>query len=235
MLAAGSADLACSSNPLPFRPSGEFWYLSQSDRLTIDGVEDDKGWLQTVDALTSFGVDELTRLDIMRILSGILHLGSLQFEDVENDVGSDASTLCDDARSQEAAQLVGELWGVDTEAFVRSLTTRSVTSRRRSAYEVGMTAAKATINRDATAKAVYHEVFEFLVRRMNAQLVASGSPSVQPRHSRWIGLLDAFGFELLQSNSLEQLLINATNEVLQQFFLSSVSYTHLTLPTICSV
>ena len=222
VLAAGTTDPAASNSPLPLRPPGELWYLSQSNRLTINGVEDDKGWLRTVDALTSFGVDEPTRLDIMRILCGVLHLGSLQFEDVQNDVDSDASRLSSDTPSQEALQVVGELWGVDTEAFVKSLTTRSVTSRRRSTYEIGMTAAKATHNRDAAAKAVYHELFEFLVKRMNAQFVSSGGPSVQLRDIRWIGLLDAFGFELLQSNSLEQLLINATNEVLQQFFLKSV-------------
>ena len=47
----------------------------------------------------------------------------------------------------------------------------------------------------------------------------SSNSGISADGEAWIGLLDAFGFELLQSNSFEQLLINATNEQLQHFFL----------------
>ena len=75
----------------------------------------------------------------------------------------------------------------------------------------------AQMSRDAMAKAVYSELFRWLVDRINAQLLP---PRQAPGGAKpcSIGLLDIFGFESFAVNSLEQLLINYCNEKLQSYF-----------------
>ena len=63
---------------------------------------------------------------------------------------------------------------------------------------------------EALAKAVYSNVFDDLVRRINA--------SVGGERGSSIGVLDIFGFEIFEVNSLEQLCINFANEKLQGIF-----------------
>ena len=86
------------------------------------------------------------------------------------------------------------------------------------------TADQAHTARDALAQALYAASFDAIVGFINAQLapaapgaVAGSAASEQPE--RGIALLDIFGFEVLRVNSLEQLLINYTNEKLHQHFL----------------
>lgn len=63
---------------------------------------------------------------------------------------------------------------------------------------------------DALSKAIYNELFNWLVQRINA--------SVEGSRGHFIGVLDIFGFEIFEKNSFEQLCINFTNEKLQQHF-----------------
>ena len=63
---------------------------------------------------------------------------------------------------------------------------------------------------EALAKAVYSNVFDDLVLRINAAVGGERGAS--------IGVLDIFGFEIFEVNSFEQLCINFTNEKLQQKF-----------------
>ncbi|GJY57207.1 myosin 1 [Tanacetum coccineum] len=72
---------------------------------------------------------------------------------------------------------------------------------------------KASDSRDALAKSIYSCLFDWLVEQINKSLSAG---------KRWAGLsisiLDIYGFESFDVNSLEQFCINYANERLQQHF-----------------
>merc|ERR1719249_485822 len=64
----------------------------------------------------------------------------------------------------------------------------------------------------ATSKSLFARLFDWIVRLVNDSL-----DTPNPRKN-FIGVLDIAGFEIFELNVLEQLLINYTNERLQQFF-----------------
>ena len=76
----------------------------------------------------------------------------------------------------------------------------------------------ANANPNPNPNQVYERLFRWLLATQNEKL----APAEGEAPASFLGLLDAFGFELLQSNSFEQLLINTTNEQLQQLFLERV-------------
>ena len=85
--------------------------------------------------------------------------------------------------------------------------------RRGSVYEVPLNAVQAASVRDALSKAIYNNLFDWIVARLNRALNAlSGASYV-------IGVLDIYGFEIFENNSFEQLCINYVNEKLQQIFI----------------
>jgi len=59
-------------------------------------------------------------------------------------------------------------------------------------YDVPLNPAQAGSGRDALAKAIYNNLFEWIVSRVNV--------SMKPRsaHSQIIGVLDIYGFEIFQ-------------------------------------
>jgi myosin-1 len=67
--------------------------------------------------------------------------------------------------------------------------------------------------RDGLCKAIYERLFIWLVNRINDKI----KPKSKGKRKA-IGVLDIYGFEVFESNSFEQFMINYCNEKLQQLF-----------------
>ncbi|EEH46923.2 myosin-1 [Paracoccidioides brasiliensis Pb18] len=184
-------------------------YTSRSKCFDVSGIDDAMDFKDTLEAMRIIGLSQAEQDNIFRILSAILWLGNMQF--VEDD-SSNASIT-----DQSVVDFVAYLLEVDSAQVSKALTLRILETarggRRGSVYEVPLNTVQATAVRDALAKALYFNLFDWIVERVNASLAARGSVANS------IGILDIYGFEIFDKNSFEQLCINYVNEKLQQIFI----------------
>ena len=77
-------------------------------------------------------------------------------------------------------------------------------SRRGESFEKNLKLSEAITTRDTFAKALYDRLFTAVVMKINKGLAVVGADS----KNKVIGVLDIYGFEILPTNSFEQLCIN---------------------------
>ncbi|KIK49497.1 hypothetical protein CY34DRAFT_796915 [Suillus luteus UH-Slu-Lm8-n1] len=188
---------------------GAYTYTSRSKCLDVQDINDSNDYADTLNAMRIIGLSDQEQNEIFRMLAVILWLGNVDFQEMDdgNSVVSD-TTITD---------FIADLIEVDPAMIQKVLTSRVVETqrggRRGSVYDVPLNPAQATAGRDALAKAIYNNLFEWIVSRINVSMKAR-SASAQV-----IGILDIFGFEIFEDNSFEQLCINYVNEKLQQIFI----------------
>jgi len=183
----------------------EYAYLNQSKTSLKPQPDDAENFKLVQGALSEmeFTTDEIASM--WRILAGLLNAGNLTFKDAEQASGVTGSKIT----NEKALEATANLWSLDPETVRKELTSRTFTARGETSTVV-LDAAAAKDAVDALCKSVYNQLFQALVRRVNASMAPPSSD-----HS--IGLLDIFGFEVLKTNGFEQLCINYCNEKLQQF------------------
>ncbi|XP_071497110.1 unconventional myosin-XIX-like [Diadema antillarum] len=167
---------------------------------------------KTQSAMKSVGLNHLHQDNIFQVLSGILHLGNLEFTCEEE---CDPCEL-DEEECGHALEQACHLLGLDRDGLLTALTFRRITashSKRQSVFMKPCSVEEAGVRRDCMSKVIYARLFDWLVAFLNKHT------SANQWHS-FIGLLDIYGFESFQSNSLEQLCINYANEKLQQHFVT---------------
>ncbi|KAL2041549.1 hypothetical protein N7G274_005931 [Stereocaulon virgatum] len=186
-----------------------YLYTSRSKCFDVQGIDDSADFKDTLNAMKIIGLSQGEQDNIFRMLATILWVGNITFR--EDDNGN--AMIVD----QSVVDFVAYLLEVDAAHVNKALTLRVVETsrggRRGSIYEVPLNPTQATAVRDALAKAIYFNLFDWIVERVNASLKARGSVANS------VGILDIYGFEIFDKNSFEQLCINYVNEKLQQIFI----------------
>uniref|UniRef100_A0AAY4CNK1 Unconventional myosin-VI n=1 Tax=Denticeps clupeoides TaxID=299321 RepID=A0AAY4CNK1_9TELE len=162
-------------------------------------------------AMKKIGLDDTEKLDMFRVVAGVMHLGNIDFEEA----GSTSGGCNIRNQSRETLEHCAELLGLDEEDLRISLTTRVMLTTAGGAkgtvIKVPLKVEQANNARDALAKAIYSCLFDHVVTRVNQCFPFDASAT-------FIGVLDIAGFEYFEHNSFEQFCINYCNEKLQQFF-----------------
>jgi len=189
---------------LPAKPDpGTFYFISQGV-LTVAGMDDAEEMRATDTALDTLGFSQPEKDDLYKATIAIAHLGNAKWrqkgrEEQAEPEGMDEVTAC------------AGLIGVDPEFFVETFMKPKLKVGK-DYVKKGQNVDQVAFSVSATSKSLFARLFDWIVGKVNDSLDAPN-----PR-KYFIGVLDIAGFEIFDLNVLEQLLINYTNERLQQFF-----------------
>jgi myosin heavy subunit len=161
--------------------------------------------------MATVGLSPGRQLHLHRVVAAVLLLGQVQFVAAASAGGDEPAAYDDPAVAATAASALS----VAPAGLEELLLFRTVAAGGGEAYSVPLKEEQAARARDGAAMALYSRLFAELVSWLNTRTAAGGGAAATRRH---IGVLDIFGFEAFERNSLEQLLINYANEKLQQQF-----------------
>lgn len=176
-------------------------------QLQAPGIDDRNNFAELRNAMKMIGICGSQEMDIFKVVVGILTLGNVSFEDVDEKAHLEA-----EGPVARAAQLLG----VDVGQLKMAMLTRKIVIMREVTY-ADLNSHQAGRARDAFARLLYGGLFTALIGQINDILKAA-----EDSQGTFFGVLDIAGFESFEQNSLEQLFINLSNEHLQKVFNSHV-------------
>lgn len=180
-------------------------YTSRSKCFDVDGIDDVADFQDTLNAMNIIGLSPSEQDDIFRMLATVLWIGNIQFQEDDNGYAAVAD--------QSVVDFAAYLLEVTPDNLVHAITIRILTPRSGEVIESPANPAQASATRDALAKAIYNNLFDWIVERVNKSLKSRQTTANS------VGILDIYGFEIFEKNSFEQLCINYVNEKLQQIFI----------------
>nr|CDS31362.1 myosin va [Hymenolepis microstoma] len=185
--------------------------------LKDSGRDDLVGFETTMKAMLNLGFNKEEIVNVLTLLAAILHLGNVTF----TETAQDGSQI--DAGSEKSLSYTLRALSCENDAEIERDITSTLCHRIIRAPEGDMKKSlnvqEAVYARDSLAKLIYQQLFNWIVIRCNEALNAPSEPESK---ENCIGILDIYGFEVMEVNSFEQFCINFANEKLQQRFVKNV-------------
>ena len=198
---------------------GDYAYLNCSDAKIVDGVNDKDEFNITLSAMRNVGMNNKVIQGVLSMVAAVLQLGNVRFVSKQVD-GAEGSTL--DKNSKQALLYFCELAKVEPEMLMQVITFRELQTMapggKIDTYQVPQSPTQAGVRRDAISKAIFSNLFDLIVLRINAALRLK-EDELDSTELLSISVLDIYGFEVFKNNGFEQLCINYVNEKLQQIFI----------------
>ncbi|XP_066225554.1 unconventional myosin-Ia [Saccopteryx leptura] len=190
------------------RETSGYAYLNQ-DVSRVDGMDDASNFKAMQNAMTVIGFSEEEIRQVLEVTALVLKLGNVELSDEFQANGTPASGICDGRGVREISEMVG----LNSEELERALCSRTMETAKEKVV-TALNVIQAQYARDALAKNIYSRLFNWIVKRINESIkVGTGEKK------KVMGVLDIYGFEILEDNSFEQFVINYCNEKLQQVFI----------------
>jgi len=158
--------------------------------LPVPGVDDIAEFQSTVGSMCIMGMSPEDIGAIFRVVSAVLHFGSMQFKQERN---SDQAALPDNTVAQKVAHLLGLSVTDMTRAFLkpRIKVGRDHVTKAQTKEQVEFAV-------EAISKATYERMFRWLVNRINRSL-----DRTKRQGASFIGILDIAGFEIFDVSTAQ--------------------------------
>ncbi|XP_056002833.1 unconventional myosin-Va-like isoform X5 [Ostrea edulis] len=200
----------CASRDLPeykkfcLLSPDDFFYTSHGQAPEIDGVDDAEDLISAREALTMLGISEKNQMMIFQIQSAVLHFGNVKLREAD---GESSEIKKDDKH----LTIMCKLLGIEESQMRMWLCHKKIVTVGE-VLTKPLTLTQASFAQDALAKHIYAQTFDWIVEKVNRALHST------TKSTKFIGVLDIYGFETFEINSFEQFCINYANEKLQQIF-----------------
>lgn len=179
----------------------------------VDGINDKKDFEEVLQSLKNMQLDDSQIEVIFSIVAGILTLGNVRIIEKAEAGLSDAAAI--EESDMSIFKKACDLMFLDAEKVKKELIIK-VTVAGGNVIEGRWNRADAEVLKYSLCKAMYEKLFLWIIKHLNSRIEPSNG------FGAFMGMLDIFGFEVFKNNSLEQLFINITNEMLQKNFIDIV-------------
>jgi len=202
----------------------DFVFLAKSSCDTLGDHDEAADFQAVLRAMRAFAISEEDIVEVLAVILAVLHLGNVAFRRPAGN--SEGSEVIERSEANGPLAITSCLLGVEAKKLEATLCSHVIKVREeRGSLKMisqSRTVAQAEDGRDALARHLYGAIFAYVVRQINAVLGLVGEDeeahSLLSGSGAFVGVLDIFGFEFFENNSFEQLCINFTNELLQQYF-----------------